>query len=72
MNWDLNGREWGLATTIFIYICIQAEQRQNSTDLVIKVNRSIKLQNLGWKWLHSVCLLEQLPERKPGHTIEDA
>lgn len=39
----------GLAATILIYACIQAEQKENSTVLMIKVNRNIKLQNLGRK-----------------------
>lgn len=41
----------GLAAAIFIYACIQAEQREDTTTLMVKVNRNTRLKNLGRKWL---------------------
>lgn len=51
MNWDSNGRGQGFAVAILIYARIQAELRENSIALMIKVNRNFELQNLGRKRL---------------------
>lgn len=72
INEDLNGRGWGLSCSHF-YICKHLSRaRENSTALMMKVNRNIKILNLGRKWLViSLSAGTDLPEIKPGHAVED-